>query len=285
MRRRDFILSGGAAALALACNRKSEKMTARQPVLFVGHGSPMNAVEDNAFSRGFTALGESLPRPAAILAISAHWYVPATLLTDNASPRTIHDFGGFPERLYEIEYPAPGNPSLAAKVRERLGEAAALSADWGLDHGTWSVLVWMFPRADVPVIQLSVDRRLSPAEHLELARSLVELRDDGVLILGSGNITHNLRDAFGRMHSGNRETPAWAERFDAAIAQAIGERGDDALTKGLLAGDDGKRSHPSLDHYLPLLYAYAASEPGDAVSFPVTGFDMGSISMRAIRFG
>lgn len=259
-------------------------MTTRQPALFVGHGSPMNAVDDNAFSRGFTELGAALPRPRAIVAISAHWYIEGTLLTDNQAPRTIHDFGGFPERLYAIEYPAAGAPDLAARVRDRLGDAA-LSSEWGLDHGTWSVLVWMYPEADVPVIQLSIDRRLEPREHLELARSLVELRDDNVLVLGSGNVTHNLRDAFGRMRSGDRTTPAWAARFDAAIKQAIGERDEAALTGGLLASDDGKLAHPSLDHYLPLLYAFAASTASDAVSFPVSGFDLGSISMRAIRFG
>lgn len=257
----------------------------RLPALFVGHGSPMNAVEDNRFSRGFAELGAALPRPRAILAVSAHWFVDGIWLTDNGRPRTIHDFGGFPEALYEIEYPAPGNPPLAAAIRDRLGEAAGLSSDWGLDHGTWSVLGWMFPAADVPVIQLSIDRRLEPRRHVELARSLVELRDDGVLIVGSGNVTHNLGDAFGRMRRGDRQTPEWAARFDRAVANAATARDQPALVDALLASDDGRRSHPSLDHYLPLLYAYAASEPGDVVSFPIEGFDMGSISMRAVQFG
>lgn len=258
----------------------------RMPVLFVGHGSPMNVIEDNRFSRGFAALRELVPRPSAILAVSAHWYVPGTYLTGDVRPRTIHDFSGFPPALYEIQYPAPGKVDLAERVRAALGsERAALSTDWGLDHGTWSVLRWMFPEADIPVVQLSLDRRLAPERHYELARSLAELRHEGVLILGSGNVVHNLRDAFTRMRTRSTETPDWALRFDADVKQALAQHDAAALLKLWPGGSDARLAHPTPDHWLPLLYALAASAPDDAVRFPTEGFDLGSISMRNVVFG
>lgn len=260
--------------------------TGRMPVLFVGHGSPMNVVEDNRWSRGFAALGTQVPRPSAILAISAHWFVDGTYLTGAPSPRTIYDFSGFPKALYEVQYRAPGSVDLAERVRQMLGdERAALSTEWGIDHGTWSVLRWMFPAADIPVIQLSIDRRLDLRQHYELGRSLAALRDDGVLILGSGNIVHNLRDAFSRMQSGATETPAWASRFDATVAEAVTQRDTSALLSLWPDTDDGRLSHPSPDHWLPLLYAYGAADDGDRVQFPIDGFDLGSISMRNIVLG
>ncbi|MGE0789555.1 MAG: 4,5-DOPA dioxygenase extradiol [Sandaracinaceae bacterium] len=254
------------------------------PVVFVGHGSPMNVIEDNAWSRGFAALGRELPRPRAILAISAHWFIDGTRLTSDASPRTIHDFSGFPRALYEIEYPAPGHVDLAARVRTMLGEHAALSDDWGFDHGTWSVLRWMYPDADIPTIQLSLDRRLDARGHYELARSLGALRDEGVLILGSGNIVHNLRDAFGRMQTGSTETPPWSRSFDQRIASAFEARDTDALLAAW-PSDEGRLAHPIPDHFWPLLYVYAASEPSDSVRYPIEGFDLGSLSMRSIVVG
>lgn len=258
---------------------------ARPPVIFIGHGSPMNAVEDNQWSRGLRTLAVDLPRPRAILAISAHWYIDGTLLTVDAAPRTIHDFGGFPRALYEIRYPAPGDPDLAARVRRLVAAAAdAPPGAWGLDHGTWSVLRWLFPRADVPVVQLSLDRRLPPAAHREIGRALAELRGDGVMILGSGNITHNLRDAIARMQSGDHQTPAWARRFDDAVTRALDQRDASAL---LVLGQsaDGRLAHPTPDHWLPLLYAQAAAADDDPITYPLTGFDLGSLSMRAVRFG
>ncbi|MDH3419165.1 MAG: 4,5-DOPA dioxygenase extradiol [Gammaproteobacteria bacterium] len=256
------------------------------PVVFVGHGSPMNLIEDNQWSRGFRGLGQRLPRPAAILAVSAHWFVDGTFVTGGDSPRTIHDFSGFPQALYEIEYPAPGDPDLAERARLLVGgDRAALSADWGLDHGTWSVLRWMYPEADIPVVQLSIDRRLEPAGHLELGRRITSLREESVLILASGNLTHNLPDAFRRMREGATETPGWAARFDDAAAEAITGRD----TAGLLAlwpdSLDGRRAHPTPDHWLPVLYAYGASRPDDRVDFPAAGFDLGSLSMRSVVFG
>ena len=257
----------------------------RMPVLFVGHGSPMNALDDNPWSRGFRALSRRMPRPKAIIAISAHWFVKGTYLTANAQPRTIHDFSGFPQALHEITYAAPGNVDLAKQVRALLGtERAALASDWGLDHGTWSVLRRMFPRPDVPVVQLSIDRRLDARHHLELGFSLAELRDEGVLILGSGNVVHNLHDALGRLRSGSHETPDWARRFDAAVKQAIRQRDTEGLVS-LSSSKDGQLAHPSPDHWLPMLYAYGATDDGDRAEFPIEGFDMGSLSMRTVLFG
>lgn len=257
----------------------------RPPVLFIGHGSPMNAIEDNQWSRGLRTLAGALPRPRAILAISAHWYVDGTLLTVDAAPRTIHDFGGFPRALYEIRYPAPGAPDLAARVRRLVTATAdAPPGAWGLDHGTWSVLRWLYPQADVPVVQLSLDRRLSPAAHHELGRALADLRGDGVMILGSGNITHNLRDAITRMQSGDHQTPAWARRFDLEVARALDQRDPNALI-ALGPSADGRLAHPTPDHWLPLLYAQAAADRDEPITYPLTGFDLGSLSMRAVRFG
>jgi 4,5-DOPA dioxygenase extradiol len=257
----------------------------RMPVLFVGHGSPMNVIEDNAWSQGFSALRELVPRPSAILAISAHWFVAGSFLTAAARPKTIHDFSGFPPALYDIDYPAPGHVDLARRVRALIGdERAGLDGEWGLDHGTWSVLRWMYPAADVPVVQLSIDRRLAPRQHLELARSLADLRHEGVLIVGSGNVVHNLRDAIGHMRSGSTATPDWASRFDEAVKHAIEQR-DTAALVDLWPSDTGRLAHPSPDHWLPLLYAYAASDDRDRARFPIEGFDLGSVSMRSILFG
>jgi len=258
----------------------------RMPVMFVGHGSPMNAIEDTRWSRGFAALRDLMQKPRAIVAVSAHWFVDGTYLTGNARPRTIHDFSGFPRALYEINYPAPGGVDLAKRVREAIGEERAdLSLEWGLDHGTWSVLRWMFPDADIPVVQLSIDRRLDVARHYELGRSLAELRDEGVLILGSGNAVHNLRDALGRMRTGSDETPAWAERFDGMVADIVAQRDTAALLSAWPDTEDGRLAHPTPDHWLPLIYAYAAADERDRVHYPMEGFDLGSLSMRNVVFG
>ena len=254
----------------------------RMPVLFVGHGSPMNAIDDNVWSRGFRSLAGLLPEPKAILSVSAHWFVPGTFLTGEAHPKTIHDFGGFPEELYQVQYPAPGSVELAQRVAKMLG--ATTSTEWGLDHGTWSVLVHLREKADLPVVQLSIDARLPPAAHLELGRALSPLRDEGVLILGSGNVTHNLRHAFTAYRRGDTTTPPWASAFDAAVARAA-EGNDGAALAKLATTGDGRMSHPSPDHYYPLLYAAGAADGRDKVSFPVEGFDMGSLSMRSVIFG
>ena len=257
----------------------------RMPVIFVGHGSPMNAIEDNAWSRAFRTLGAALPKPRAILSISAHWFLPGTFLTGNDQPETIHDFGGFPQALFDMQYPAPGDGALARRVVQLIGPArASVRADWGLDHGTWSVLHHMRPAADCPVVQLSIDSRLPPAGHLELARALAPLRDEGVLVMGSGNATHNLRHAMRNFATGDRTTPPWAASFDADIARAA-EQHDAAFFTRAIESEAGRMSHPTIDHYLPLVYAVGAADQSDPVSFPITGWDAGSLSMRAVQFG
>jgi 4,5-DOPA dioxygenase extradiol len=261
------------------------KTSERMPVLFIGHGSPMNAIEDNAWSRGFDTLGRAMPTPAAILAVSAHWYVPGTLLTSNEHPETIHDFGGFPRALFEVQYPARGSADLARRVVDLLASRKArLSDEWGLDHGTWTVLRHIRPDADVPVVQLSIDRRLSPADHLAIGRALAPLRDQGILIMASGNVTHNLGHAMRSMQTGDTSRPPWAARFDREIETALVQHDLDQLTSSI-ATDHGRLSHPSPDHFLPLLYAAGAANDNDVISFPVNGWDLGSLSMRSVRFG
>jgi len=258
---------------------------ARMPVLFVGHGSPMNAVEDNAWSRAFRDLAAGLPRPEAILAISAHWHVAGTFATSNERPPTIHDFGGFPDELHRVQYPAPGSPALARRAVGLVGDSrASLREDWGLDHGTWSVLVHLSPGADVPVVQLSIDARLPPAGHLAIGRALSPLRDEGVLLLASGNVVHNLGHAFAAARRGEGGTPGWARDFDEGIAAALVGR-DEAFLAGAISSDAGRLAHPTPDHYLPLLYAVGAATADDQVRFPITGFDMGSLSMRSVLLG
>lgn len=254
------------------------------PVVFVGHGSPMNAIENNVWSRAFRDLGAALPRPSAILAVSAHWYTRGTAVTANPFPPTIHDFGGFPEPLYEMQYLAKGDPALAHGVVDLLGPGlASARLDWGLDHGTWSVLHHMRPKADVPVVQLSIDRRAAVGRHAEIGRALASLRDEGVLILGSGNIVHNLGDAMGRLRAGESATPAWAAAFDEAVVRGL-EAHDTGALERLIESAEGGKAHPTPEHYLPLLYA-AGAAGADPVSFPITGFDLGSLSMRAVIFG
>jgi len=255
----------------------------RMPVLFVGHGSPMNAIEDNDWTRGFRKLGELLPQPTAILSISAHWYVPGTFVTGNEHPRTIHDFGGFPPELYEQQYPAPGSVELARRVSNLVGKGTTLRTDWGLDHGTWTVLKYLRPKADLPVVQLSIDGRLPPAGHLVIGKTLAPLREEGVLILGSGNVTHNLRHAFASWQRGETQTPDWAHAFDSDVAAAAAQHDGPALAR-LAESASGRISHPTPDHYYPLLYTAGAADAKDAVTFPLSGFDMGSLSMRSILY-
>ena len=258
----------------------------RMPLVYVGHGSPMNAIEDNQWSRGYSKLRELVPRPAAILAISAHWYVKGSYLTANTQPPTIHDFGGFPQALYEIEYPAPGQPELAESVRELLGkDRVTLTDDWGLDHGIWTVLRWMYPEADVPVVQLSIDRQLDVRQHFEIGRSLAKLRDNSILIMTSGNVVHNLHDAFRQMQSGTAITPEWASRFDETVKQTLLAHDFEALLSLYPDTADACQAHPSPDHWLSLIYTAGAAEESDRVRFPTEGFDLGSLSMRNIIFG
>jgi 4,5-DOPA dioxygenase extradiol len=259
-------------------------MSAPMPVLFVGHGSPLHAIQDNEWSRAFRGLVDLVPRPRAILAISAHWYTDGTFVSGNERPPTIHDFYGFPLELHAVQYPAPGDPELAGRVRDLIGEQRAeVNNQWGLDHGTWSVLRWMYPIADVPVVQLSINRNLTMPEHFELAKSLTPLRDESVLIMGSGNVTHNLRDLMLRMQAGDTGVPGWARNFDESLKQILVSRDTKALVELWPASDDARRAHPTPDHFLPVVYTYAVTYANDAVRFPIDGFDH-SASMRSILF-
>src|SRR5262245_15491756 len=219
-------------------------MTARMPVLFVGHGSPLYAIEVNQWSRGFSSLSQLVPHPRAIVMVSAHWYTDGTFVTSNDRPPTIHDFYGFPRELHEVQYPAPGDPGLAARVRDLIGRGRVeLSDSWGLDHGAWSVLRWMYPQADVPVIQLSIDRNLAVAEHYDLVGSLATLRDENVLLMGSGNVTHNLRDLMLRTQTGDTAVPDWARLFDERLKQILVTRDTHDLIDSLPASEVARRSH------------------------------------------
>jgi 4,5-DOPA dioxygenase extradiol len=254
------------------------------PAIFLGHGNPMNAVARNAFTDAWTAIGKSVPRPTAVLAISAHWYIPATAVMDGDHPRTIHDFGGFPPELYQVQYPAPGNPELALNVSNLLKPlGVALDESWGLDHGTWSVLRHVFPQADIPVVQLSIDETQRPTFHYDVGRRLAQLRDAGVLIVGSGNLVHNLR-----MYAWGAEGVApfgWAVRFEKRVRELLANGDDARLIAYDKLGRDAALSIPSPDHYLPLLYVLGTRESGEKVSFPVEGIDGGSISMLAVQLG
>lgn len=260
-------------------------MAHRQPAIFFGHGNPMNALADNDWTRAWRAIGDGLqPRPRAVLMVSAHWYLPGVQVGAMARPRTIHDFGGFPPALHAVQYPAPGDPALARQVAGLLAPTTVnLDQDWGLDHGTWSVLCHALPQADVPVVQLSLDETLTPQQHYALAQRLLPLRDDGVLIAGSGNLVHNLHAyAWGRSQP---EPLGWALRFEAQARRMIAGGEHAPLVDYLELGDDALLSAPTPEHYLPLLYVLAQQQPGEPASFPVEGVDGGSISMLCVRIG
>lgn len=254
------------------------------PALFLGHGNPMNALEQNEFTRAWQRLGRDLPRPRAILAVSAHWYVPGLRVTAAERPRTIHDFGGFPAELYGVQYPAAGSAELVARVRELMGPALITpDASWGLDHGAWSVLVHLYPQADVPVVQLSLDETATAVDHLVIAQRLRPLRREGVLILGSGNVVHNLHTYAWRRAA--VEPYEWAVRFETTVRQMLEQRDLDGIAGYETLGKDAVLAAPTPDHFLPLLYVAAQALPDDPVTFPVEGFDGGSVSMLAARVG
>jgi 4,5-DOPA dioxygenase extradiol len=255
----------------------------RMPAVFFGHGSPMNALETNRYTQAWRAFGQSIPKPKAVLAISAHWYINATAALATPIPKTIHDFYGFPQALYDVEYPAPGDPRLAAALKDLVAPLwVGLDRDsWGLDHGTWSVLVHVFPEADVPVIQLSIDASKPARYHLELGQRLGALRDQGVLILGSGNIVHNL----GLL---NWQQPDqaydWATRFDADVKRYL-EAGDAGALVDYQRHPAGNLAVPTPDHYLPLLYVAGLRRNDDDLQVLVDGVSLGSISMTAVKLG
>ncbi len=259
-------------------------MKKRFPALFVGHGNPMNAISQNRYTQAWSEIAARFPTPKAILCISAHWYGSGTHVTAMETPRTIHDFGGFPPELFAFQYPAPGSPPLAKRVQALLGLAdSSLDRSWGLDHGAWSVLCHLYPNADIPVVQLSLDETKPGAYHAALSQKLRPLRDEGILILGSGNLVHNLH-----AYAWGHHAPApydWAVRFENQ-ARALMSAGEfEPLIDYESMGPDARLCVPTPDHFLPLLYILALREKGEKVSFPVDGVDGGSISMLAVEIG
>lgn len=259
-------------------------MTELIPTIFFGHGNPMNAISKNVYTEGWAAIGHSIPRPRAVLCISAHWYLPVVAVSASSTPRTIHDFGGFPHELYEVKYPAPGCPELAQRVKEILTPTAVvLDQSRGLDHGTWSVLTHVFANADVPVVQLSIDERQPPEFHYALGKRLTVLREEGVLVIGSGNLVHNLHSyAWGK---GGVQPYDWAVRFEQQVLHLLRDGKDDQVVAYEALGRDAMLSIPTPDHYLPLLYVLGARRPQDQISFPVQGMDGGSVSMLTMQIG
>jgi 4,5-DOPA dioxygenase extradiol len=256
-------------------------MPNKTPVLFVGHGSPMNAIEVNDFSNAWIEAGRSLSQPRAIICVSAHWVTRGTLVTAMDQPRMIYDMYGFPPELYEVRYNAPGAPDLAEQVR-RIIKTTEVKDDleWGLDHGTWSVMRRLFPQANIPVIQMSLDATIEPQKHYEVASQLKELREEGVLIVGSGNIVHNLRMA--RMDD---SAYAWAVEFDRRVANWIEQNDHDSIVHFEKGDQAAALAINSAEHYLPLLYSLALRDESDSISFFADKVMGGSISMRSVKIG
>jgi len=252
----------------------------KMPLLFVGHGNPMNAITDNEFSRAWEELGRSLPRPRGIVCVSAHWETDGTLVTAMEQPATIHDFSGFPAALNTMTYPAPGSPELAERVISTVRQTRVRpDRSWGLDHGAWSVLCRMYPQADIPVVQVSLDAGAPPEFHYDLGRELGELREDGILILGSGNMVHNLR-----IMAWQEAGFDWAEESDRAMAELI-EAADHQPLIHYEKLPHAKKAIPTEEHYLPLLYVLGAADAGEPVKFFNEKVTLGSVSMRGVRVG
>ncbi|MCB0545064.1 MAG: 4,5-DOPA dioxygenase extradiol [Saprospiraceae bacterium] len=262
--------------------------TEKMPALFVGHGSPMNALEDNAFTKSLKALGKQFKeegkKPAAILVVSAHWLTRGSYVNIQPKPETIHDFGGFPQELFDAQYPAPGAP-------EQARETAALSPliqeteEWGLDHGSWTILMHLFPEADVPVFQLSIDYNRPMEYHFSLAQQLASLREKGVLIIGSGNIVHNLRLSMGKLRAGDTQPYDWALEFDKWVLDKINDRDFNALQAYQSAGEAGKLSVPTVDHYVPMLYSLGLAGEKEEIAQAYEEVTYGGISMRTFQIG
>jgi 4,5-DOPA dioxygenase extradiol len=256
----------------------------KMPALFLGHGSPMNALADNVFTQRLLNLGTRISRPKAILCISAHWLTRGTWVTGMPQPKTIHDFYGFPKELFEVQYPAPGSVSLAQQIQSKVLNPSVSMDDheWGLDHGTWSVLKFLYPEANIPVVQLSIDLHQSPEYHFKIGKQLRALREEGILIVGSGNIVHNLRQIQWDESAAPYE---WAVQFDEWAKQCLEKRDFQSLVKDYLKAPGGALSVPTPDHYDPLLYILGSADESEPMTFEFDGFQNASISMRAIRFG
>jgi len=262
-----------------------EKQAYRMPVLFVGHGSPMNGIEDTEFSRRWTAMAEEIPVPKAVLVVSAHWFTKGTKVTAMDFPRTIHDFGGFPKELYDVQYPAPGYPALAQETAAMIHSTEVeLSHDWGLDHGTWTIVRHMYPLANIPVLQLSIDYTKDAAYHYELAKEIEQLRDKGVLIIGSGNIVHNLRMvAWDRLYEPNYGYD-WAKQINSTFKDLIANGDHESLIHYDRLGQEALMAIPTPEHYLPLIYTLGLKGKNDAVSFFNDQAVGGSLTMTSVKF-
>lgn len=252
----------------------------RMPALFIGHGSPMNAIENNIYSREWKRIGQSLTKPKAILSLSAHWFTKGMKIMGNEKPKMIYDMYGFPRELYEIIYPAPGAVNIAEKVQKQMGDTAEIDDTWGLDHGTWSVLHHLYPQADIPTFQMSINAYASPQEHYEVGKKLKFLRDEGVLILGSGNVVHNL----GRVNWDMKNGYDWAEEFDAYIKEKILQRADSSVVQYQQAGKSAHLAFSTMDHFAPLLLVLGAVDEKDSLSVFNDSCVLGSLSMTSYQF-
>jgi len=259
---------------------EAQAVVPKMPIIFIGHGSPMNATADNRFTRSLRQLALDIPRPKAIVVISAHWVRSGMRVTAGERPRTIHDFVGFPQDLYEVEYPAPGSADLVARIVELTGAYA--DDEWGFDHGSWAVIRHMYPDADIPMVEFDLDMNGSPVEHAAAGRLLAPLRDEGVLIVGSGNIVHNLQMV---RWEPDAEPYEWATEFDEWVRARLLANDETALIAFEEFGYLARTAHPTREHYLPLIYVNSLRLPGEKVSFFHEGIEMGSISMRGVRIG
>jgi len=263
---------------------QSSNSTDKMPVLFLGHGSPMNAIEENEFVQGFRKVGKEIPKPNAILVVSAHWETEGTFVTAKEKPKTIHDFGGFPKELYEVQYPAPGSPELAKQIKNEISKTdVGLNVSWGLDHGAWSVVKHLYPNADVPVIQLSLDYTKSPQFHYELAKELRSLREKGVLIVGSGNMVHNLRMVDWRRLNEVDYSYDWASEASEKMKTFILSGDYKQLINYQSHGNEFNLAIPTPEHYLPLLYSVALKDEKDEVSLFNDKAVGGSLTMTSVK--
>ncbi len=295
MQRKDFLKIAGLTTLSIpmmSALNKLENITdsfdssKRMPVLFLGHGSPMNGIEDNEFVRAFKKQGQQLEKPNAIIVVSAHWETNGTFVTAMQNPRTIHDFGGFPKELYEVQYPAPGHPKLAKEISEFINPAGTVHLDdkWGLDHGAWTVVKHLFPKADIPVIQLSLDYKMTPQQHYELAQQLKSLREKGVLIVGSGNMVHNLRKVdFSKINENFGYD--WAIEADSKMKKWILEGNHQNLIDFKKQGEAFNLAIPTPEHYLPLLYTLGLKDEKDNTTIFNDNPLGGSLTMTSVKFG
>lgn len=295
MNRKEFITKTGLAIMSIPMINSLKSLesftnslpnTERMPALFIGHGSPMNAIEDNEFVRGMIEQGKKLSKPKAIVVVSAHWETNGTFVTAMENPRTIHDFGGFPKELYEQQYPAPGSPELAAEISKLVKPENTVGLDhkWGLDHGAWTVVKHLFPNADIPVIQLSIDYNKEPSYHYELAKQLTKLRDKGILIVGSGNIVHNLRKvAWAKMNENYGYD--WALEMNENVKKWVLNENHQELINFRKQGQAFDLSIPTPEHYLPLLYTMGVKDKNESVSLFNDKYVGGSISMTSFKIG